>query len=65
MVSKNISSQRGWGGIGKDGSRVLLGSTVKAWVGGGDVMGLCGDSRDGEGVDRTDGLNRAVRERGS
>lgn len=28
-------------------------------------MGLYGDSRDGEGVDRTDGLNRAVRERGA
>lgn len=28
-------------------------------------MGLCGGSRDGEGVDRTDGLNLAGRERGS
>ena len=30
MVSEAVSSQRGWGGIGKDGSGVLLGSTVKA-----------------------------------
>lgn len=53
----------GWDGQGWKWSPV--GQTVKASVGGDEVMGLCGDSRDGEGVDRTDGLNLAVRERES